>query len=57
MRLPLILLPEAEAELGEAMLWYEERRAGLGHEFLGCVRRVLVSHTRRRPGYWLGRRS
>ena len=29
--------PEAEAELGEAALWYENHRTGLGSDFLGRV--------------------
>ena len=34
---------EAEADLAEAMAWYEERRAGLGVELLRSVERVLES--------------
>ena len=41
MSLPLIVLPEAEEELDEAMLWYEGRNAGLGLQFLGCIAHVL----------------
>jgi plasmid stabilization system protein ParE len=33
----LIIAPEAENDLAEAYAWYEDRRAGLGEEFLGCV--------------------
>jgi plasmid stabilization system protein ParE len=33
----LIIAPETEQDLGEAYAWYEERRAGLGEEFLSCV--------------------
>ena len=29
--------PEASAELGEAALWYERQRQGLGREFLEAV--------------------
>lgn len=39
---PLIVLPEAEEELLEAMRWYEARRAGLGLELLGTVEHALV---------------
>jgi toxin ParE1/3/4 len=39
---PLIILPEAEEELREAMRWYETRRAGLGLELVGVVERALV---------------
>ena len=33
----LIILPEAQHDVLEAYGWYEDRRAGLGEEFLGCV--------------------
>ena len=34
MTLELIVRPEAEAEMGEAFDWYEERLPGLGSDFL-----------------------
>jgi toxin ParE1/3/4 len=33
--------PEASAELAEAGLWYEQRRAGLGVEFLDAIDATL----------------
>jgi plasmid stabilization system protein ParE len=33
----LELHPEARAELRSAALWYEERRAGLGDEFISAI--------------------
>ena len=30
----LIIRPEAEADLAEAFAWYENKRQGLGHDFL-----------------------
>jgi len=33
----LIVAPEAERDIGEAYAWYEDRRPGLGEEFLNCV--------------------
>jgi plasmid stabilization system protein ParE len=39
---PLTLRPAARAEIDEAYQWYEERRAGLGEEFLRAVRAVLA---------------
>ena len=33
----LIFAPEAELDIQEAYGWYEERRPGLGEEFLSCV--------------------
>ena len=30
----LTVLPKAEQDLSEAFRWYEERRKGLGHDFL-----------------------
>jgi hypothetical protein len=49
---PLVVHPEAEAELQVAAGYYEERVAGLGSEFLeeigDCFRRVEAA-----PGSWL----
>ena len=33
----LVLAPEAAQDIDEAYRWYEERRFGLGEEFLSCV--------------------
>lgn len=33
----LRLRPEAEAELEEAYRWYQDRRRGLGSDFLLCL--------------------
>jgi plasmid stabilization system protein ParE len=33
----LIIAPEAEQDVLEAYSWYEDRRRGLGEEFLDCV--------------------
>lgn len=33
----LIIAPEAQQDVDDAYSWYEERRPGLGEEFLGCV--------------------
>ncbi len=101
MKRTLRVLPGAEAEVQAAALWYEEKRAGLGVEFVAVVDHGLesilenpgacpvwrpdrpyrkypltrfpyvvffsfknatieimaVAHTKRRPGYWLDRRS
>jgi len=35
--LPLIITPEAETDLADAKAWYENRREGLGEEFILCV--------------------
>ena len=32
-----VLAPEAEQDVSEAYDWYENRRHGLGEEFLSCV--------------------
>ena len=40
---PLIIRPEAEADLAEAFEWYEDRKAGLGHEFLAEIQVALRS--------------
>ncbi len=38
-----ILIPEAQADVEDAYLWYEEQSLGLGMEFLRCVEAVLQS--------------
>ncbi|HEY2827577.1 MAG TPA: type II toxin-antitoxin system RelE/ParE family toxin [Pirellulales bacterium] len=37
MNLPIRLLPEAKAEFDAAADWYEQRRTGLGLEFMGRI--------------------
>jgi hypothetical protein len=34
--------PEAEADLADAYRWYEDKRVGLGDEFLDTVDRVVA---------------
>ena len=41
MTLELRLRPEAELDLAEAALWYEEQGSGLGHQFLDEVLAVF----------------
>jgi toxin ParE1/3/4 len=41
MTLPIRLLPEARAEFDAAADWYEQRRSGLGIEFVNRVRDAL----------------
>ncbi len=43
-----IFVPEVEADLKDAYNWYEERRDGLGDEFLGCVD-ACIQAIRRNP--------
>lgn len=45
---PLIVNPEAEADLEETRAWYEAQRPGLGDELLDCVRDVF-DNLRRTP--------
>ncbi len=33
----LVFAPEAAQDIDEAYRWYEDRRVGLGEEFLSCV--------------------
>lgn len=40
---PVIINPEAEADLAEGKTFYDGRQAGLGDEFLDCVGEVLDS--------------
>lgn len=37
MAVKLIIAPAIEQDISEAYAWYEERRVGLGEEFLSCV--------------------
>ena len=38
------LHPEARAELRSAALWYEERREGLGMEFIAAIDAALFEN-------------
>ena len=38
----LIIRPEAEADIEESFLWYEDQAGGLGHEFRAELRRALA---------------
>jgi len=33
----LIFAPEVHQDVDEAYSWYEDRRPGLGEEYIGCV--------------------
>jgi plasmid stabilization system protein ParE len=44
----LVIAPEAELDIAEAFAWYEDRRLGLGEEFLSCVDACLAT-IRRAP--------
>ena len=52
----VVLHPEARAELRAAALWYEERRPGLGGEFVAEVTAVLegIATTPRSSPLWPG---
>ena len=41
MSLPLLITPEAEADLAEAKAWYARQREGLEEQFLLCVEESL----------------
>jgi len=43
---PVIISPEAEADLADAYQWYEQRVEGLGDEFLLCVEACIRSVAR-----------
>ena len=43
MNYQLIIRPEAEAELGEAFVWYEQQVVGLGSQFLLVVEAAINS--------------
>jgi plasmid stabilization system protein ParE len=40
-RKPVIVEPEAEADIDEAYEWYDDRRPGLGEDFLLCIEAAL----------------
>ena len=44
----LIIAPEAEFDISDAYGWYEERRPGLGEEFLSCTD-ACIQRIRRTP--------
>jgi plasmid stabilization system protein ParE len=46
MKYELIIRPEAEEDMNQSYLWYEERREGLGAEFLLSVEATLESISR-----------
>jgi toxin ParE1/3/4 len=48
---PLIINPEAEADLAEAKVWYNGRRPGLGEDFLLCVEEVFEGVRRAPEGH------
>ena len=41
MKKQIIIRPEAEADIQDAFLWYEQQRNGLGNDFLLCVEEAL----------------
>jgi hypothetical protein len=43
MPVELVIVPEASLDIAEACVWYEDRRAGLGDEFLSSVDTCLES--------------
>lgn len=44
----LIILPEAEQDVAQAYIWYEEQELGLGEEYLRCVDAWRQKQSRRR---------
>ena len=49
--LTILLRPEAEAEVEEAYHWYEQRREGLGADFLLCIEEALEKISRDPEAY------
>ena len=52
MSLPVVLRPEARAEFDDAFNWYEQRRPGLGVDFVAQIQEVFdrISTTPERYG-------
>jgi len=46
-----IFAPEAEQDISQAYNWYEDRRPGLGEEFLSCVDAAVQAVCRRPEMY------
>ena len=46
---PIIVEPEAEADISEAFNWYEDQREGLGKDFMLCLEAAFTA-ARDRPG-------
>jgi toxin ParE1/3/4 len=47
----LIIRPEAEADMTEAALWYEQREAGLGMELIEEIRAAIRRGVEGLPSY------
>ena len=47
----VLFKPAAEAELEQARAWYEERKEGLGGEFVRCVDAAMISLQRNPESY------
>ncbi len=41
MSCPLIITPEAEADMEQAFRWYQAQRIGLGEDLITCVEKVF----------------
>ena len=46
MKYPIIFRSQAKKEIETAYQWYEERRNGLGEDFLLCVEEVIEKISR-----------
>ena len=53
----LVVRPEAESDIVEAALWYEEQRSGLGFEFIAEVRATVDRVAETPTAYRLMRRK
>jgi toxin ParE1/3/4 len=51
MSFSFVIRPEAEADIADANRWYEQRRQGLGADFLLCVEDALEK-VRRNPAIY-----
>ena len=51
MKCPILIVPEAEADIEEAYRWYEKRLGGLGADFLECLEQGIES-IRTNPGMY-----
>ncbi len=51
MKPSMIIRPEAERDIADAFRWYEDKRSGLGRDFLLCVEEGF-DKIRRGPELW-----
>lgn len=57
MKVPLTFHPEVKFEVAATIRWYDQSRAGLGHDFESATKRVLDAITDNPLGYGIAHRD